>query len=134
MIQIKFIDLKKAHQDFCKLFVYIEQITVNLEQVMAVHFNHMIKILYFALKGFKILFEKFGYFDIETSMIGVNDIGQLKVWMNKKYNQYVPKSTYSYLKPTEAEIKMVSSLKDVFKCKTNKFTIPHNFLLKSVTF
>ncbi len=58
----------------------------------------MLKILYNCLKGFKILFEKYGYFTIDSSLIGVNNEGRPKCWVNKKYSEPNPKPSYSYKK------------------------------------
>ena len=61
----------------------------------------MVKILCQALKGFKILYEKYGYFTIDASLISINDEGMVKCWMNQKYSVSAPKPCFSYKKVTK---------------------------------
>jgi len=63
-------------------------------------------------------------------MIGINDINEVKVWLNRKYNQYSPKASYSYSKLSNGEGSMVNEIKDIFNSKTDKDTIVNNFSLE----
>jgi hypothetical protein len=45
----------------------------------------MVKILYSALHGFKALYVQYGYFAVESSMIGLNYDGVPKSWLSRKY-------------------------------------------------
>ena len=63
-------------------------------------------------------------------MIGINDQGQVKIWLNRNYWEQGAKPSYLLLKTTNKEIaekNMVNELKEIFMCKTDKNTIPHNF-------
>jgi hypothetical protein len=71
----------------------------------------MIKILYHSLKGFKVLHNKYGYFTIDSSMIGINFNEEPKCWANRKYSHAMPKPSYSYKKVTNGEVSMVEELK-----------------------
>lgn len=62
----------------------------------------MIRILYSALKGYQLLHQQYGYFTIESVMIGLNDAGETKVWLSRKYCQNLPKTSYSYAKLTQS--------------------------------
>lgn len=77
------------------MMVYYEYIAVNLEQIVYLHFNHMISVLYYALKGFQVLLEHWGsYFTVESYMVGINDHGQVKVWFNRQYWNQSAKPSY----------------------------------------
>lgn len=79
------------------------------------------------MKDFQLLFEKFGYFTIEASMIGVNHEGKIKCWASQKLSHSKPKSSYSYEKIKSGEAGMTEELKKIFQCITEKKTIPINF-------
>jgi hypothetical protein len=42
------------------------------------------------LNGFKFLYEKVGYFDIQEEMIFINRKGEVKVWMNANLAKNYP--------------------------------------------
>jgi phage gp16-like protein len=67
-------------------------------------------------------------------LIGINDIGEVKVWLNPKYNQYMPKASYSYAKLSSAEKSMVDEIKKIFESKTDKNSIQDKFMLENSTF
>jgi hypothetical protein len=70
---------------------------------MMLNFKDMIRILYFALKGFSLLYQRHKvYFTIESFMIGINDIGQIKVWYNRKFSEHFLKTSYTYPKVLKA--------------------------------
>jgi len=46
----------------------------------------MLAIIFFAAKGLKWLYRYMGqYFTVESYMIGLNEMGQVKVWLNRNY-------------------------------------------------
>lgn len=108
LMQVHYAEVKKYNSDYCKLIAYIERINVNLEQIISLPFEDMVKIIYSSLKGFKVLFEKYAYFTVESVMIGINDVGETKVWLNRKHSEYQPKPSYSYAKTTNPQENMVN--------------------------
>jgi hypothetical protein len=42
------------------------------------------------LEGFKYLYEKVGYFDIQEEMIFISRKGEIKVWMNSNLSKNYP--------------------------------------------
>ena len=105
---------------------------------MLLNFRDMIGMLYFSLQGFQQLLRHFGkYFTLQSYMIAITDKGQLKVWFNKDFTKYQPKSCYLYSKSgnkQEAEHNMVKELKKLFLCKVQKSSIPQNFTLDALKF
>jgi hypothetical protein len=86
LVQIRHVDVRKEQFEYIKLNVYYEYIPVNLEQIAKVRWEHMLSILYFALKGISLLYKHCGsYFTIEAYMVGINEMGQVKVWLNRNY-------------------------------------------------
>jgi hypothetical protein len=61
----------------------------------------MVKILYQALKGFKILYERYGYFTVDASLISISEEGMVKCWVNQKYSVSTAKQSFSYKKVTK---------------------------------
>lgn len=107
LVQVLHVDIKKEQENYCKLIIYTEHIPLRLEEMYSIHFQNMIKIIYRSLIGFQILFEKFGYFTIDSSLIGVNQEGFSKCWLNKKFNDMRPKQSFSYKKVMNGETSMV---------------------------
>lgn len=65
-------------------------------------------------------------------MIGINSQGQVKVWLSRNYWQQNAKPSYLLHKTGSKEVaekSMVNELKEIFKCKTDKETIPPKFEL-----
>jgi hypothetical protein len=65
LVQIRYVNVKKEETEYCKMEIFFEHISFNLEQAVSLHFKQMLSMLYYALKGFSILFKKWGsYFTI----------------------------------------------------------------------
>ena len=67
-------------------------------------------------------------------MIGINNQGQVKVWMNRNYWEAKAKPSYLLLKAgtkETAEKTMTEELKEIFRCKTDRSSIPEGFSLES---
>ena len=87
------------------MVVYYEYIAINLEQIVYLSYQHMLSVLYYSIKGFQILLDRWkNYFTIQSYMIGINNQGQVKVWFNRNYWEQGAKPSYLLLKTSTKEI------------------------------
>lgn len=63
----------KDHNDYLKAKVYVEEIVLNLQQLVNLHFYDMMAIFHKVFMGFKILFDHYGPFSPDPRMIGFNE-------------------------------------------------------------
>ena len=54
----------------------------NLSKINDIPFNDSLHIYSVALKGFEILYKKYGYFDVFEDMFHICENGKVKVWCN----------------------------------------------------
>ena len=71
-------------------FLYIEKVDLRLKQINDIPFPDLLCMYESVLKGFKSLYSKVGYFDIQEEMIFINRHGQIKVWMNANLSKNYP--------------------------------------------
>lgn len=77
--------------------VYYEYLPISLEQVIKLRWEQMLAILYFAIKGLYWLHQYWGsYFTVESYMISINEMGQVKTWLNRNAWEQIPKPSYSH--------------------------------------
>lgn len=67
----------------------------------------------------QVLFDHFGAFYPEVTMVGLNEEGQVKVWANPKYSKPKPKLSYKMIN----EEMMVKALSEMFISKVNLHSI-----------
>lgn len=90
-----------------------------------------------SLKGFEDLHNKAGVFDIGSNMIGVNNNGEVKVWLNENFAENHPAfekpvlqttltSMDSYMTPS-SESQMVRSVIDIIEDKCENGRFPNDF-------
>lgn len=70
---------------------------ISLQQISGLHYSDAMNILYWSLRGFKLLFEQFGCFSVDARMIGFLSTGDVKVWANRKYSKPGPTLCYEML-------------------------------------
>ena len=73
--------------------------------------------------------EQSGCFEVTGGMIGFNYNGEIKVWHNVKHTKCRPPPTYNYNVHKDGTEGMLQNLISLFKCKVDKSTIPHNFIM-----
>lgn len=70
-------------QDYLR--VRTERIPTRLSEMNGISEKEAVRILQGTMQGYKGLFEHFGGFHINDEMIGVNQKGQIKVWINSNF-------------------------------------------------
>lgn len=53
-----------------------------MAEVGRVPFPDVLHLYHAAVRGFALLFQKVGYFEVNEQMLGVNADGKVKVWLN----------------------------------------------------
>lgn len=120
--------------NFCSLArkhsLYLERIPIRLEDVEHVPYPDYLHIFDVALKGFAQLARWVGYFPIDEGMVGINEQGIVKVWLNANLA-----ATKPFGKATEAQ--MISSLIEAIDRNIDPDQLPpsiptvRNFLYKN---
>jgi hypothetical protein len=76
----------KTTEELCSTshtgLLYIDRIDCRLKDINDIPFLDQLYLYKACLQGFKILYEKVGYFAIKEDMIFINKMGQVKVWIN----------------------------------------------------
>lgn len=62
--------------------MFAERIPLRLAEVGRVPFPDVLHLYHAAVRGFALLFQKVGYFEVNEQMLGVNADGKVKVWLN----------------------------------------------------
>lgn len=70
--------------------VFFERVITNLSKVNDIPFQDSLHCLVVALKGFEILYQHFGYFEVFENMFHIVQGGRLKVWCNQHIYKNVP--------------------------------------------
>ena len=63
----------------------IEPVPLRLSNVEDVPFPDVIHLLDVCISGFGQLSEIVGYFPVDEEMIGINEVGQVRVWLNPAF-------------------------------------------------
>lgn len=91
--------LNTSSQDLCstlhKGLLYIQKVDLRLKDINDIPFSDQLYLTHATLQGFKVLYEKVGYFDISEEMIFISCRGRVRVWMNpnlaKNMPYYIPR-------------------------------------------
>lgn len=70
--------------------LYIDKVDLRLKEINDIPFHDHLYLYQSCFEGFKILYEKVGYFDITEQMIFFNQQGKVKVWMNPNLSKHHP--------------------------------------------
>lgn len=85
---------EETQRDMCSTFykgsVYLERIPVRLAQINEIPFPDVLHLYHQAFRGFSKLFDKVGYFDPTEGMIGINQQGRVKIWLNDNLSKGLP--------------------------------------------
>ena len=73
-----------------KISVFYERIYTNLSRIKDIPFNDTLHFYYVALKGFELLYKKFGYFHITEAMFYISDHHKLKIWGHEDISRIRP--------------------------------------------
>ena len=66
--------------------VMTEKIMTNLSNINNLNGQDQLKVLFHALKGFNCTNKRVGPCTIDPTLIGINDKGEIKVWVNENYS------------------------------------------------
>jgi len=61
-----------------------------LEKINYLTFGDSLQFYFVALKGFDLLFKKFGYFEVEKNMFHITKSKKAKIWCHKDISKLQP--------------------------------------------
>lgn len=70
--------------------VYLERMHFRLLELIDIPLEEGLYIIESALEGYEKMFSKTGYFEVSSDMIGINNEGKVKVWINKNFSKSFP--------------------------------------------
>lgn len=82
----------KGCGDYYKGNIYFESSIATLSLINDIPFADSLHLYSVALKGFGILYSKFGYFDVFEDMFHICENGRAKVWCNSQLYKLQPES------------------------------------------
>lgn len=82
----------KGCGEYFKGNIYLDSAITTLSVINDIPFYDSLHIYAVALKGFQILFDKFGYFDVFEDMFHICDSGKVKVWCSSELYKLAPES------------------------------------------
>lgn len=82
----------KGCGEYYKGNIYLDSAIANLSLINDIPFIDSLHIYSVALKGYEILYRKFGYFDVFEDMFHICENGKLKVWCNSELYKLSPES------------------------------------------
>jgi hypothetical protein len=89
VVKVHGIDVEEEGFGFCgnqkMAKILTERMPVRLDQSRPLNREEEACVLYNSLKGFDQLYNRYGPVDVNPEMIGFNQAGQTKVWMNRNY-------------------------------------------------
>jgi hypothetical protein len=108
----KFVSIQPSHmqtQNIVELMVYIEHCPLKLNKIHDMNINQSLYMLKEAILGFERLCSRFGPFKVTSNMIGVNERGLCKVWLNDNFSLNFPSA------PESTEQAMVASIVEILQ-------------------
>lgn len=72
--------------------VFFERVPLRLYEIQDISLEEGLYIIYAASQGFEKLYEKFGFFDIESEMVCFSKDGLVRVWANKNLSKAFPEA------------------------------------------
>lgn len=75
---------------FYYAYVYTERINFRLFELIDIPVQEGLYIIDSTLEGYEKMFEKTGYFQVSSDMIGINKHGKVKAWVNKNFSKNFP--------------------------------------------
>jgi hypothetical protein len=70
--------------------VLTERIPLRLNELPQVTFQESVYVLTESLRGYKDCYNKLGPFEVTSEMIGINNDGEIKVWVNPDFAENHP--------------------------------------------
>jgi hypothetical protein len=111
---------------FYKGSIYLERIPVRLSQINEIPFPDVLHLYHQAFRGFAKLFDKVGYFEPTESLIGVNQQGIVKIWLNENLAKSYPETLFG--DDDRSEGNMVIRVVNIIHANTDGPTQPENIL------
>ena len=63
--------------------MFYERVYTNLSRIKDIPFGDSLQFYYVGLKGFELLYKRYGYFDVEENMFHITKNHKIKVWCQK---------------------------------------------------
>ena len=76
-----------------KISVFYERIFTNLSRIKDIPFYDSLHFYYVGLKGFELLYKRFGYFELSENMFFISETNKLKVWCHKDISSIKPEKS-----------------------------------------
>lgn len=73
-----------------KGLLYAQKVDLRLKEINDIPLSDQLYLTKATLEGFKLLYEKVGYFDITEEMIFISKEGKVKVWINCNISKNEP--------------------------------------------
>ena len=70
--------------------LYVEKVDLRLKEINDIPFGDLVCMYRATLVGFKMLYERVGYFDIVEEMVFIDRRGAVKVWINANLSKNYP--------------------------------------------
>jgi hypothetical protein len=94
--------INTTQQDICstiyKGLLYAQKVDLRLKEINDIPYQDILYLTKATLSGFKVLYEKVGYFDISEEMIFITKEGKVKVWLNSNLSKnepiFIPSTAY----------------------------------------
>lgn len=80
----------QVHSDNYLGKIFLEKIPVRLSNVKDIPFPDILHVYDSSLKGYSVLRDRTGNFHIDEDMIGINEHGAVKVWLNTAFEKNLP--------------------------------------------
>jgi len=86
--------LNVSMMDLCstsyKGLLYTKKVDIRLKEINDIPLPDQLYMIRATLEGFKVLYEKMGYFDIIEEMIFIDKAGKVRVWVNPNLSHNEP--------------------------------------------
>jgi len=121
---------EESQRDMCSTYykgsVYLERIPVRLSQIKEIPFPDVLHLYHQAFRAFAKLYDKVGYFEPTEGLIGVNQQGRVKIWLNEHLAKSYPETVFGEVERSEAN--MVRNVINIIHANTDASTLPENIL------
>jgi hypothetical protein len=68
----------------------LDRTPLRLFEIDDISLEEGLYILYASAQGLEKLYDKFGFFEVETDLVGFTREGEVKVWVNKNFSRQLP--------------------------------------------
>ena len=116
---------REVQRDLCgsifKGVIYIERVPLRLSKINEIPFPDVLHLYAQAFRGFELLRQQAGPFNVTEDMIGINSAGVVKVWVNSDFASSAPERTFE---GNISEVNMVQKIVHVIDLNTYQPVLP----------